>query len=84
MVGVLRKIEFIPDKSTEYSAFHGCELPVRYCVEDKKQGKVIGWKFKCPICKRMHYHSPEAGPRESHCTKSRQGYYLKLQVQSDN
>jgi len=61
-----------------YSKYHKKNLPVRYCSEDKKGSKVIGWKFKCPTCGKMHYHSPEEGPRESHCARNGNGYYLKL------
>ncbi len=53
-------------------------------VFDNSKTQVIGWKFKCPVCGILHYHSPFEGFREAHCTKRssslhKTGYYLKLE-----
>jgi len=71
---------------TAYSEFHKRNMPVIRCTEDMsmKGGHVVGWKFKCPFCKKNHYHSVGEGQRVAHCTSNTShykttGYYLKLE-----
>lgn len=55
-------------------------IPTMLC---KPHGK-DQWKFKCPYCKRNHYHgSARGGHRVAHCMDPKSpfyvtGYYIKL------
>ena len=70
-----------------FSAFHKRYLPVFFCKPDwnKSKTKIIGWKFLCPYCRKLHYHSAVPGPREAHCKSNsplyRVGYWLEYFLQ---
>ena len=57
------------------------DFPVVLCKPDGERQ----WCFRCPYCKRYHYHSAGGGLRQPHCTGEHRhgtpfadGYVLRL------